>query len=124
MLVANVPAPAPAPAPGPPAGRPFEFGDILWPALWLAGTILLAAMIYKIIAVIRAYQQRKAAAADSAQGQLSQFRLAFERGEMTEEEYNRVYKLLTGQPRKKASPPGTQPLPPPDNASGNGQQPT
>ena len=124
MLVANVPAaPAgPPQAPAKPPGGKIEIGDFLIPSLWLAGSILLIAMVWKIVGAVRNYQDRKAATANSAQGQLSMHRKSFERGEMTEAEYDKIYKLLTGQPRKKAAT-AEQPAPPGPQAdgSGNGQ---
>jgi hypothetical protein len=111
MLVANVPAPAPA---KPPGGK-VEFGDILLASLWLIGTLLAVAMIWRIVAVVRNYQDRKAATASSPQGQLSEYRKSFDRGEMTEDEYDKVYLKLTGQPRKKLTPP-----PQAEGGSGNG----
>jgi hypothetical protein len=120
MLVANVPA-APPPGPGQPKGGKIEFSDVIVASLWLAGALLLIAMIWKIVGVVRSYQERKDATANSPQGQLSNYRKSFERGEMTEDEYDKVYKLLTGQARKK--PAGSEiPSPPAGaNGSGNGQ---
>jgi hypothetical protein len=133
MLVANVPTPAPAPAPNAPGKQP-EVGDILIPALWLAGALLLLALIYKIVTMIWDRQVRRAVTDDSIHGQLAHFRQAFERGEMSEAEYNRVHKLLTGRVRQEAGLPPKQPTgetpsaetaaPPPlprDTGSGDGQ---
>jgi hypothetical protein len=124
MLVANVPAaPAgPPQAPAKPPGGKVEFGDILIASVWLGGALILIAMVWKIVGVVRNYQDRKAATANSAQGQLSMHRKSFERGEMTEDEYDKIYKLLTGQQRKKGVS-AEQPAPPGPQAdgSGNGQ---
>jgi len=128
MLVANVRAPAPEPLQE--VAKKPDFGDILTPALWLAGALLLAALVFKIIKLIRESQRRQSATDDSVHGQLSHFRKAFERGELSEVEYDRVYKLLTGQVRKQAglqsekpaeAPPADAPAPPRDATSGNGQ---
>src|SRR5262245_49652182 len=99
MLLANAPAPAANPvagAPAPPALPKNQPGldDALIPALWLAGALLVGAMLYKVIALVRDTQRRKATRDDSVHGQLAHFRDSFERGEMSEAEYDRVHKLL------------------------------
>src|SRR5260221_13932460 len=80
------------PADEEPAGH--KVGQILEPALWMVGALLLSAIV---LAAIQAWRKRKAAAGDNLQDQLTQFRDAFQKGQMSKEEYHRVHALLTGR---------------------------
>jgi hypothetical protein len=130
MHLAKLPAPAAKPeqavqqAPAAPAEPPkkYGFGDVLEPALWLAGALLLAALAYKIIGMVRESRRRKTSQDDSVHGQLAQFRHAYEHGEMSEQEFQRVHKLLTGKVKQDAGLANLPQVPQnPDSPSGNGQ---
>jgi hypothetical protein len=73
-------------------------GQILEPALWMVGALLLSAIL---LAGIQAWRKRKVAAGDNLQDQLTQFRDAFRKGQMSKEEYQRVHALLTGRIREQ-----------------------
>jgi hypothetical protein len=103
-----------APPPGPPPK--VSPGELLWAALPLIGVLLLAALV---IYFVDRWRKRATAAEDDASSndQLSQFRSLYERGEMSQEEYDRVRALLAGQLRKEMNvpaPPAITESPTPD----------
>jgi hypothetical protein len=111
--VAPVPVVPVPPAPAPVGGGP-RAGQILEPALWLVGTLLLGAFV---IAMLKRAQQVGGLHGDSAHDQLAQFREAHDQGEMTDEEYKRVKALLTTKIKdaemKAAAEGGATPAPAP-----------
>ena len=95
----------------PPQGPPSKLGgELLWAALPLIGILLVAALV---IYFVDRWRKRAAAAQEEAEcsDQLSHFRSLYERGEMSQEEYDRVRLLLAGQMRKRLNVP-TSPAPP------------
>jgi len=100
-----------APAEPPPKLRP---GDLLWLSLPLIGILLLGALV---LYLFDRWRKRVAATRDevTSNDQLSHFRSLYERGEMSQEEFERVRTLLAGQLRKELNvpaPPGSPPSPP------------
>ena len=79
----------------PAAWRIFEV------SLWLVGFLLLAALILQIVRVRR---QRSRGLGSTLSQQLTEFRQAYERGEMSKEEYERVHALMTGRIQQTAKP--------------------
>lgn len=99
-----------------PVTRPPRLsGDLLWAALPLIGILLLAALV---IYLVDRWRKRAAAARDAAASgdQLSHFRSLYERGEMTQKEFEQVKALLAGQLRKEMNvpAPAAPPRPPVD----------
>jgi hypothetical protein len=97
----------------PPAGA--KVGQILEPALYMVGVLILFAAGLMIFQALR--KRSRGGDRDSLQDQLTQFREAFEKGEMTKEEYRRVHALLTGRIQKQVKAPSP---PPPDPAPETG----
>ncbi len=83
------------PQEAPPGHR---IGQILEPALWMVGALLIAAAV---VMLVQAWRKRTLATRDSLQEQLAQFRDAFQKGQMSKEEYHRVHSLLTTRIRDK-----------------------
>jgi hypothetical protein len=92
-------------------GQGQRVGQILEPALWLVGALLLAALVLKLLQ--RARRQQAAKTGDATHDQLAHFRTLYENGQMSPEEYGRVYALLSGQIQEKAKPPSPGPGSPP-----------
>jgi hypothetical protein len=83
-------------------GQGHRIGDILEPGLWLAGSLLLAALC--LLLIQRSWRQRVAKTEDSAHDQLARFRSLFEHGQMSREEYDRVHALLSSRIQDKVNP--------------------
>jgi hypothetical protein len=79
-----------------------RLGDILQPTLWLVGALLVGIII---LAFLRSQQQRAAVTRDPVHEQLAHFRELYQRGQMSREEYQRVYTLLAGRIRGQVGPP-------------------
>lgn len=88
-----------------------RFGQILEPALWLVGALLLAALI---LLFVQRWQRRSQEPGDPLRDQLTQFRALYEKGEISQEEYERVRGRLLGRFQDK---PATTPEPPAGSAS-------
>jgi hypothetical protein len=125
------PAAPPAPGGGGVAQQPAEppghrIGQILEPALWMVGALLAAAAI---VMLVQAWRKRSVAIHDTLQEQLTQFRDAYQKGQMSKEEYHRVHALLTARIREKMktvapapAKPGQEPNPAPDNGDAASQE--
>jgi hypothetical protein len=77
------------------AGGGEGVGQILTASLWMAGILLVGAILLTILKRIQS--RREAAQPSSAQEQLAQFRAAHEKGEISTDEYQRLRAMLTGQ---------------------------
>jgi hypothetical protein len=75
-----------------------RIGQILEPALWMVGALLFSATV---LMLVQAWKKRSLAARDNLHEQLAQFRDAYQKGEMSKDEYHRVHALLTGRLREK-----------------------
>jgi hypothetical protein len=75
-----------------------RIGQILEPALWTVAFLLLCTAI---VVFFQAFRKRSKITKDTLQEQLSQFRDAYEKGQMSKEEYHRVHALLTTRIRDK-----------------------
>jgi hypothetical protein len=78
-------------------------GQILTASLWMVGILLAGAILLTILKRIQS--RREAAQPSSAQEQLAQFREAFDRGDMSAEEYQRVKGLLADNIREQPTVP-------------------
>lgn len=87
-------------------GTPF-----LGPGLWLAGALLLGALL---VAIIRRWQRGESS--PSASNQLAHFRDLYEKGQISEEEFKRLRSVLGGELRRSLQIPHGQQTPekPPD----------
>lgn len=83
-----------APVPGPRPAKP-QVGDILHPALWFAGVLLLAALAFAWLRRLRKLEEQSPE--DQAHAQLATFRQMRDDGEMTEEEFKKVLLKLQGK---------------------------
>jgi hypothetical protein len=110
----------------PPAGaRPWADPRLLWAFLALAGLLLLLAAL---VAFLRRWQNSPEEPAPNANDQLGDFRELFERGEISQAEFDRIRAKLGKQlqvelqvPSKPAVPPAPPESPPP--AAETGQPP-
>jgi hypothetical protein len=89
--------------------------SVLLPGLYLAGALLVGAAV---IALASRWRKRTAGGgedASHASDQLAHFRSLYERGAISQEEYNRLRALLSGQLREALEvppPPTAEPRPP------------
>ena len=104
-----------------------RIGQILEPALWMVGALLFSAVV---LMLVQAWRKRALAARDSLHEQLAQFREAYQKGEMSKEEYHRVHALLTGRLREKMqaerlsqNPAGGQGIPPAETGPASEEKP-
>ncbi len=120
------------------AGRPqLNPGELLWAALPLIGILLVGALILYLFDRWRKRADEAEEGACAPNDQLSHFRSLYERGEMSQEEFDRVKALLAAQLRREmnvpappapappaantnvqANPPGPQSPPPPEAPPG------
>jgi hypothetical protein len=84
-------------------------GDLLEPGLWLAGSLLLAALC--LLLIQRSWRRRALQSEDSAHDQLARFRSLFEHGGMSREEYDRVHALLSTRIQDQVNPAARAPAP-------------
>ncbi len=96
-------------------------GTILWlaldpsiflPGLYLAGALVVGAAV---VAIVQRWRKR-ALPANNPSGQLAHFRALYERGTISQEEFNRLRSLLGGQLRQAFD----VPLPPPTSPGKSG----
>lgn len=103
---------------GPPAAPPPPGWDgrLIQPGLYLVGALLVGAMV---IAVVGRWRKTNRAVSVTPSEQLAAFRTLYDRGEMSQAEFDRVKALLGNQLRPAAAPaPPPAPAPP---APANGQ---
>jgi hypothetical protein len=104
-----------------PGGSPLEKPEFIWGTAALAGALLVGAIV-----VLLVDRWRKHAALEEKRSgeELTSFRAMYERGEITEEEYNRVRRRVADRVKKPpapgAAPPAGAAAPP---ESGNGTKP-
>jgi putative oligomerization/nucleic acid binding protein len=92
-----------------PAGK-FSFLDpsVLIPTLALAGALLVMAVI---IAQVQRWRKRQDSETFTTHDQMASFRVLYERGELSQEEYDRIRQRLLVQIRKgKAGQPALPPV--------------
>jgi hypothetical protein len=76
-----------------------QWGDILIPALWLVAGLVLAA---GVLVAVRKWTRPAAASPDEdLHRQMARFRAAFQQGQMSKTEYDRVYALLAEKIRQQ-----------------------
>jgi hypothetical protein len=95
-----------------PTGSPFERPEIIWASAALAGALLVGAVVIYLVDKWR----KRAAMADREAGlELTDFRAMFERGEITEAEYNKLRLKVAGRVKNAAAaaPPAAGPAAPP-----------
>src|SRR5262249_35012724 len=104
-----------------------RIGQILEPALWMVGALLFSAVV---LMLVQAWRKRALAARDSLHEQLAQFREAYQKGEMSKDEYHRVHALLTGRLREKMqaeqlskNPAADPAVPPPETGPASEEKP-
>src|SRR5262245_66092558 len=97
------------PTPNTPAVLVADF-SVLLPGLYLGGALLVGAVV---IAVVSRWRRTNARTPTSeASDQLAQFRSLYERGEISQEEFDRLRALLGGQLRAGLVVPPPKPAPP------------
>jgi hypothetical protein len=108
-----------------PGGPGPQLGPFLEPGLWLTAVLLGGAILLMVVTALRRRAERMPGQGSSSEDQLGQFRGAYERGEMSADEFKRVQALLTGRIRGQppAAPEGPKPedegsQPGPDTAGG------
>lgn len=79
-------------------GSPTGDLSILWNTLWVVGALLLGAAI---IAYVKNWRQRPVSFHLSASEQLARFRLLYERGELSPEEFGRIESRLNERLRRE-----------------------
>lgn len=96
----------------PPPRRPIWDPRLLWAGLGLVGLILLGALV---IVLLDRWRKRGEPPPLTANEQLAQFRELYERGELSQEEFDRIRARLTPHLRSELGgqpPPASGPLPP------------
>jgi hypothetical protein len=92
---------------GPPRSLPWHLG-FLWLTLALAAVILLGALV---IALLDRWRRRAVSERLSANDQLANFRKLYDKGQLSQEEFERIRALLAKELRCEldvpAAPPGT-----------------
>lgn len=92
-----LPAGAAVPPPAlPPAKVPerFQPGDIIWPAVGLVALLIAGAMLFT---AFKRWREREAKSGYSIHAELMAYREARDAGDMTEEEYQKVFEKLSGK---------------------------
>lgn len=87
---------------GRPAGSPLDRPEIIWGSAGLAGALLVGAIVVYYVDRWR----KRAATEDTRQAgeELTGFRAMYERGEITEEEYNRLRLKVADRVKKAPTP--------------------
>jgi len=90
-------------------------GDLLIPALWLVGGLVIAA---GILVAVRKWGKQPTTPDDDIHEQLARFRHSYQQGQMSKAEYERVHALLAERIRQQTgiAPPSateTEPSPAP-----------
>ena len=83
-----------------PADTPVKWSDaeVLWAVLPLIGALVLGAAVIYVVDRWRKKSERKHL---SAEDELTQYRVLYERGELNQEEFDRLKLLLQGRLRKE-----------------------
>jgi hypothetical protein len=108
------------PAPAPPKAPSLLEPQLLWATAALVVTLLLGALV---ISLFDRWRKRADPAVLTPAEQLAAFRLSYERGELSQEEYERIRARLAPRLREQLNlPPAQAPgaAPPPAEPSGNG----
>lgn len=95
---------------GRPAGSPLERPEIIWGSAGLAGALLVGAVVVYFVDRWR----KRAATEDARQAgeELTSFRAMYERGEITEAEYNRLRLKVADRVKKAPAAPAGGTTPP------------
>jgi hypothetical protein len=89
-----------AQAPTKAKGSPFDRPELLWGAAGLAGALLVGAVA---IYLVDKWRKRAALEDRESAGELTSFRAMYERGEITEAEYNRLRQKVADRVKKPAA---------------------
>jgi hypothetical protein len=83
-----------------PADTSVKWSDaeVLWAVLPLIGALVLGAAVIYVVDRWRKKSERKPS---SAEDELTQYRVLYERGELSQEEFDRLKSLLHGRLRKE-----------------------
>ena len=90
-----------------PAGSPFDRPEIIWGSVGLAAALFAGAVV---IYFVDKWRRRSAMADREAGLELTDFRAMFERGEITETEYNRLRLKVADRVKQPAGSPVLVPL--------------
>jgi hypothetical protein len=93
----------------PPAQVPAWDPRLLWATLGLAGAVLVGAIL---ITLVDRWRKRSAEPPCTASDQLEEFRSLYERGELSQEEFDRIRATLTDQLREELEVQLGGPVPP------------
>jgi hypothetical protein len=101
------------------AGEQAWRHQLLWAGPAIAGLLLLAALV---IAWVKRWSKRSSPTLLTAGDQLARFRILYERGELSPEEFSRLRALLTERLKKEVAtldvpPPAAPPPPPPPSST-------
>jgi hypothetical protein len=89
---------------------PFGDFSILWPALWVVGALLLGALI---INYVKLWRQRPVSFHFSASEQLAHFRVLYESGKLSPDEFQRIEARLNARLKREMN----LPVSPPNEAA-------
>ena len=93
-----------------PTDSPFNRPEIIWGSIGLAGALLVGAAVIYLVDKWR----KQAAMADREAGlELTDFRAMYERGEITEVEYNKLRLRVAGRVKNTPAPSANGTPPPP-----------
>jgi len=87
--------------------------SILLPGVYLAGALLVGAVI---VGIVSRWRRLTRPTTCSASDQLAHFRSLYERGAISEEEFNQLRAVLGGELRRTLNVPASRPDPPPPEA--------
>lgn len=88
------------------AGSPLDRPEFLWGSVGLVAALIAGAVV---IYLVDKWRKQEAMAGKSSGGELTDFRAMFERGELTEAEYNKLREKVASRVKPK---PGTAPAGP------------
>ncbi|HEY2911051.1 MAG TPA: SHOCT domain-containing protein [Gemmataceae bacterium] len=93
-------------------GSPFAKPEIIWGSVGLAAALLIGAVV---IYLVDKWRKQGAMAERAGGGELTDFRAMYERGELTEAEYNKLREKVAARvkPKPIAPPDAGNPVPPP-----------
>src|SRR5579884_730494 len=89
-----------------PSGSPLDKPEFIWGTAALAGTLLVGAIV---VLLVDRWRKRALLEEKRSGEELTSFRAMYERGEITEEEYNRVRQRVAD--RVKVKKPAVPPAP-------------